>query len=120
MAKKRVEVWGLREAARHLNISWKLVAKWAKHGLLPMVAEPVQGTITIHGKKAKLVEVNGKRVPERDCLGFEIWEPSTVERTIWRMFKADDIRAITPERMEELRSEWRVIETTLPPNVEEN
>ena len=90
------ELWGYREAARHYSISHTLAKKWAAQGILPLLAEPVMGTVLRKGTI---------KTPDK----WGIMRKEEVERDVecLKVFDADALRAIPIEQIHErLALQW--------------
>lgn len=85
------KLWGIKEAARHLQASAKVVKKLAKTGEIPMVDEPVETT--------RSVEV---RVPNgTDIFGDTQFHLETRERSYVLMFKPEAVKNYGKRRDQE-------------------
>lgn len=99
------ELWGVREAARHLEASVKTVKKLAKAGEIPMVDEPVETTRSVEVRVSDGTDVFGDplfRVEARERPYVLMFEPGAVkrygerrdaEREAERQRRADEARA---------------------------
>lgn len=87
MAKTK-ELWGFREVARHLEVSWKTAQKWAREGRLPVLPESewTTGPVTVY-----------RRHFEKTPLGTRYTHTTEEERVVDKVFAADAIRAVDIE-----------------------
>jgi len=96
MAKAK-ELWGYREAARHFAISHRLAKKWAEIGLLPLIDEPVQGTVRRKGTRRVL-----------DKWGIYRQEPAEEDVPCLKVFDAAVLKKL---KIAELQLAWHAHES---------
>lgn len=79
------ELWGFREAARHLECSWRTVQKWAHEGVLPTLPpdEWCKGPVIVFRNHYKKTPV-----------GPEFTHTTEEVRIVDLVFRAEDIKAI--------------------------
>jgi hypothetical protein len=80
-----MEIWGFREVARHLGISWRLARKWGRDGVLPTLPKSKwgKGPVTVYRR-------HFKNTP----FGPEYTHTTEERRVVDKVFDAAKIRAI--------------------------
>jgi hypothetical protein len=104
MRRRHESVWGFREVARELGISWRLAAKWAREGRLPVLPQGqwVKGPVTVY-----------RQAFQRTPLGLELAGTTPEARIVDKVFDATAIKAVDVDAIRaEIAAERAALEET--------
>lgn len=98
LGRRHTELWGFREAARYLGMSWKLVRKFAQVGLIPTLPkkEWTTGPVTVY-----------RRHFRRTPFGPAYTHTTEEVRIVDLLFDPKQVKKLDPEKLRELSRQRR-------------